>query len=506
MRDKVKGPVDSVDFYLYPVASLESILKETYGVMVYQEQVMQVAQIVAGYSLGEADLLRRAMGKKIKEEMAQQRDLFTSRAVERGLDEGTAGGLFDLMEKFAEYGFNKSHSAAYALVAYQTAYLKAHHPVAFMVAQMNADIDKTDKIAKHIEECRAMRINVLPPEVNLSQARFTREGESVRFGLGGIKGLGVEMMEAVVRHRPEQGFNTIFGLCKATSTEGMNRKVLESLILSGALDNLHPTRAGMMAGIDAALEEGNRHGRDSRLGQGGLFGGTVEAVQTKVPVMVEYPYDELLLREGAAIGAFLSGHPLDPYTKELPQWGGKPIEELPALGDSNESVAIIGIPVGRQEKRTREGERMGLLQLIDQTGSIEVTIYPKVYQNFKGPLEKWGLKPMRIIGRYRDGRGSFNADHVEAIADIRSGVFRALVLSWDGEGAIAWRRVEQTLEESPGILPVVLEVELDGVGRGRWRLPRFLVRPDDELVYALAQHGLKIAWDSEGAPTWGRLH
>ncbi|HEY7995374.1 MAG TPA: DNA polymerase III subunit alpha, partial [Steroidobacteraceae bacterium] len=305
------GPID----YLHP--SLEAILKPTYGVILYQEQVMQIAQVLAGYTLGGADLLRRAMGKKKAEEMAQQRSIFVSGAVARGVREGLAAHIFDLMEKFAGYGFNKSHSAAYALLSYQTAYLKAHYPAQFMAAVLSADMEHTDKVVTLIKECSDMGLAVLPPDVNASVYAFTAcEERSIRYGLGAVRGVGEAAVEALIGERARQGpFASLEDLCRRLDLQKVNRRVLEALLRSGSLDALGPNRATLMDRLAAAMQLGDQNMRAHEAGQNDLFGLVGDARASAPQPVPRAPLPEWseavrLTGERETLGLYLTGHPL----------------------------------------------------------------------------------------------------------------------------------------------------------------------------------------------------
>ena len=321
----------------YPHPDLEPVLKPTYGVIVYQEQVMQIAQVLAGYSLGEADMLRRAMGKKKPEEMAKQRQIFLEGAKNRGIEENTAGPIFDLMEKFAEYGFNKSHSAAYALVAYQTAWLKAHYPAAFMAAVLSADMDNTDKVVGLIDECRDMNLTVLPPDVNFSKIQFTVENETtIRYGMGAIKGVGESALAGIVSER-EQGeaFTSLFDFCRRVELKKINRRVMESLVKAGAFDSLGGHRASLESSLSRAMQIAEQHRRDAASGQNDLFGlaEPSHADQPQTDLLEDVPEwqeEQLLRAEKETLGLYLSGHPIDRYAAELAQFIPKKISELDA--------------------------------------------------------------------------------------------------------------------------------------------------------------------------------
>ncbi|HFC53435.1 MAG TPA: DNA polymerase III subunit alpha, partial [Gammaproteobacteria bacterium] len=309
----------------YPHPDLESILKPTYGVILYQEQVMQIAQVLAGYSLGAADLLRRAMGKKKPEEMARQRAVFTEGALKRGVDEKTATHIFDLMEKFAGYGFNKSHSAAYALVSYQTAWLKAHYPAAFMAAVISSDMDHTDKVVTFIDECHDMGLEVLPPDVNRCHYHFTITGErTILYGLGAIKGVGEGVIEAIVRARESGGeFSDLFDFCRRLDLKKVNRRVLEALIRAGAMDSLGPNRATLMDALPDAIRIAEQYLRDTAVGQSDLFGicdSGAPAAGGKYRVQREWEEEQRLRGEKETLGLYLTGHPIERYLPELKQF------------------------------------------------------------------------------------------------------------------------------------------------------------------------------------------
>ncbi len=317
----------------YELPELEPILKETLGVIVYQEQVMQIANRLAGYSLGEADLLRRAMGKKKAEEMAKQRERFVQGAQERGFPHKKIAKIFDLMEQFAGYGFNKSHSAAYALLAYQTAYLKTHYPVEFMAALLTSVSGSTDDVVKYINECREMGIAVEPPDINVSDAYFTPHGEAIRFGLAAVKNVGHNAIESIVKARKEHGdFKSVYQFCEKVDLHLLNKRVVESLIKSGAMDALG-RRAQLMAVIDSAMEQAQKAQRDRLLGQHGLFGvfqQEDEAQQQEKPLPNIPDWDEhtRLGNEKEILGFFITGHPLEKYREKLLDFNAKTTTEI----------------------------------------------------------------------------------------------------------------------------------------------------------------------------------
>src|SRR5690606_12875556 len=315
---RVSGPID----YLHP--SLEATLKPTYGVILYQEQVMQIAQVLAGYSLGGADLLRRAMGKKKPEEMAKQRAVFLEGATARGVDEALASRIFELMEKFAGYGFNKSHSVAYALIAYQTAWLKAHYPEAFMAAVMTADMDNTDKLVVLKDDCTQLGLKIDPPNVNTSAFEFTAAGSGrISYGLGAIKGVGRSAVEAIVAERDANGpYTSLLDLCRRVDQQKVGRRVLEALARAGALDGLGMNRATLMAAIPGALELAERAAQMHAVGQGGLFGADEAdtAFEHVVTPLREWSKREILNAERESLGLFLTGHPFDEFARHCKEF------------------------------------------------------------------------------------------------------------------------------------------------------------------------------------------
>ena len=418
--------------YLHPL--LETILKDTYGVIVYQEQVMQIAQVLAGYSMGEADILRRAMGKKDPEEMAAQRQQFIDGAQKNQIEASKAAEIFDQMETFARYGFNKSHSAAYALVSYQTAYLKAHYPVEFMAALMTSEMGDTDKIIKNLAECRTKEIVVLAPDINESRADFTPVGDKIRFGLAAVKNVGEKAVEVILESREREGpFTSIFDFCCRVDLTAVNRRVLESLIKCGAFDSTHTSRARMLAALDEAMRSGQASQRDrnsSQIDIFGLLGGTDTGPQKpadRYPVAEEWSAQQSLAFEKEALGFYITGHPLDKYDRAIRKMTSGSIADLKEKPSSGE-VKIGGVISALKLKNTKKGDRYGSFHLEDKTGFIEVIAWPDVYRQcaetlgsddpifVKGRLEV-GEERMQIIAgditplgqAALDGRANGNA-------------------------------------------------------------------------------------------------
>ena len=384
----------------YDLAELEEILSETWGVILYQEQVMQIANRLAGFSLGDADLLRRAMGKKKPEEMAAQREKFLTGCHARKVPGKKAEKIFDLMAEFAGYGFNKSHSCAYALLAYQTAWLKTHYPVEFMAAMLTSETSNTEKVVKYINEARSMGITVLPPDVNSSDLDFTPVGDSIRFGLAAIKNVGENTVKGILAAREIVGrFTNFFEFCETVDTRLLNKRVLESLVRSGALDGLGAHRAQMMAGVDRAIERAQKLQRAKESGQHGLFGAPTAAVPGAAEMLSEvdpWPEHELLAAEYATLGFFISGHPLDKYAGRLQDW--KAIELALLEGRHNgEEIVVAGIIVQARPMRSRRGARWSILTLQDQTGVCEALVFPEAFQKLE-PILK-AATPLLVRGR-----------------------------------------------------------------------------------------------------------
>jgi len=390
----------------YTLPEMESVLKETLGVIVYQEQVMQIANILASYSLGEADLLRRAMGKKKPEEMAKQRDRFVSGAVANGHPKSVAGEIFDSMEKFAGYGFNKSHSAAYGLVSYQTAYLKTHYPVEFMAGLLTSETSKPENVVKYIAECKEMGIAVEPPDVQISGSQFTPHGEAIRFGLAAIKNVGGNAIESILKAREEVGgrFTSFWQFCEKVDLRVMNKRVIESLIKAGALDSLGK-RKTLADSIDKAMERAQKTQRDREQGQHGLFGlfddGAPAAAQSGDDLMRGADWEEgvRLANEKEVLGFFVSGHPLDKYADKIRNLTGvisvaealerKPPERVwGKQNDSGDELQVAGTLMGMSPRKSkRDGKIYAMGQLEDATGKIDVICFSRDYERLGEQLK-----------------------------------------------------------------------------------------------------------------------
>src|SRR5881628_2130487 len=389
----------------YEHPAMEKFTRETYGIMVYQEQIMQIASEMAGFTMGEADILRRAMGKKDRDLMAKQRETFVAGCAERGVTRAKADRVWELMEKFAGYGFNKSHAAAYALVAYQTAYFKANYPVEFMAALLTSEMGDTDKIVKYIEECRAMGIRVEPPDVNVSAVRFSVAGDTVRFGLAAIRNVGEAAMESILRARAEAGpFTSLEDFCARVDLRLVNRRVLESLSKAGAFDSLGLTRAHLLATADAALEGGQRKQRDRAEGQASFFdllpAPTAAPGGQAVEVVPEWEPDQRLAFEKEVLGFYVSGHPLARFRGVVESLGLTTTAELATKGHGAR-VLLFGHATGLKETSTKSGNRMAFFTLEDMDGTVDVTVFPEPYK--AGAAGLHSREALLVRGRVDDG-------------------------------------------------------------------------------------------------------
>jgi len=424
--------------YLHP--DLKPALEATYGVILYQEQVMQIAQILAGYTLGGADLLRRAMGKKKPEEMAKQRSVFVQGAVARGVREAQATMIFDLMEKFAGYGFNKSHSAAYAVLSYQTAWLKAHYPAAFMAAVLSADMDKTDKVVTLIDECVSMNLTVHPPDVNESLYAFKVAGPmSIRYGLGAIKGVGQSAVEALIEERTARGpFRSLPDLCRRVDLQRVNRRVFEALIRSGSLDPLGANRATLSAELDRAMQAGEQNSRAMSIGQVDLFGVATPAAQECA--LPEWSEAQRLAGERETLGLYLSGHPITPYepdlkflvTARLVDVGGpKPAAAPGERGWSQGKAATVA---GLVLEIRRRPNRVTLM-LDDRSARLEVTLFEETFQQYRDIVVKDAILIIEGTLRFDDFIEAWRLQ-AKTLMDIdraRERFARRLWLKWPAE-------------------------------------------------------------------------
>jgi len=422
----------------YPHPALEPILKPTYGVILYQEQVMQIARVLGGYTLGAADLLRRAMGKKKPEEMAQQRAIFVEGAAANGIAEADATDIFDLMEKFAGYGFNKSHSAAYALVAYQTAWLKRHHTAAFMAAVLSADMDSTDKVVRLIEECRNLGLTVVAPCVNQCGFRFgVADARTIRYGLGALKGLGEAVINGLVESRAAEGpYTDLVDLCRRNAERRINRRALEALIKAGALDCFGQPRPLLMAALDQVLQITDQHLKATVSGQSDFFGLATDAAAAvpafdyaQFAAVREWSPEEILAGEKETLGLYLSGHPVDRYADELAGLVSCPLADL-----RPGRKRVAGLVMAVRIIKTRRG-RMAVVSLDDKTARVEITVYRDLFERC---MDKLVVDHIIVAEGNCDvdefsGDYSLQAEELLTVDEARNRLARALVLKVSDE-------------------------------------------------------------------------
>ncbi|HMC83589.1 MAG TPA: DNA polymerase III subunit alpha [Candidatus Polarisedimenticolia bacterium] len=470
---------------------LREILDETYGVIVYQEQVMRIASVLAGFSLGEADLLRRAMGKKKQKEMDAQRPLFLKGARERGVKEKDAVKIFDLMAQFAGYGFNKSHSAAYALIAYRTAYLKARFPVQFMASLLTVEKEATENVVKYVNECREMGIAVHPPDINRSELDFSVEADSIRFGLGAIKNVGDGSIEAILAARSRVAtFESLAHLCREVDGRALNRKALESLVKSGALDPFGSPRAETFRSLDACLGRAQQELRDQAAGQASLF---AEARSEAGPAFVRQGNDwsprERLAFEKETLGFYVSGHPLLEHRETLAALKGSSTRGLTPEA-AGRSVSVPGIITGLRKRKTRKGDWMAVFHLEDLEGAVETLIFPELYRSCQQRLEEDAAVVVRGKAELEDGRWRLIAEEISPLAGALERKAIRVVLEVNASGLQA-ERVEEArrlLSLHPGACP--LEIRLTEPGAYRLTLvpeADLRVSPTPALTEALEQ-------------------
>jgi len=478
--------------YEHPL--MEAILKETYGIMVYQEQVMRIASDLAGFSMGEADILRRAMGKKNPELMAEQRKKFVDGAAARGVPAKKADKVFSLMEQFAGYGFNKSHAAAYAIIAYQTAYLKANYPVEFMAALLTSETSDTDKIVKYIEECRSMGIEVLPPDANESSSDFAVVGDKIRFGLVAVKNVGEAAIQSILAARRDQGrFRDLFDFCERVDLRLVNKRVVEALIKCGAFDSLGARRSQFMAVLDRAMDAAVSTQRDRAHGQVSLLdvlssAGAARRESPALPDLPEWDRLQLLATEKETLGFYITGHPLAEHRGLLAKYATSTTEDLPRLQDKS-SVRLGAIVTAVKEISTKSGDRMAFVTLEDLTGSVEAVVFPDVYRSNMLHLAKDSavlVKGQVDIGE--DGTAKILVGEVRPLAISGNGGTPLVEVTLGGPAATpeALRRLDAILRAHPGNAALRLHLELpDGKRVTIAPAASRSVTPDDAFRQAL---------------------
>jgi DNA polymerase-3 subunit alpha len=472
--------------------SLRPVLEPTYGIILYQEQVMQIAQVLAGYTLGGADMLRRAMGKKKLEEMAKQRSVFKEGARKNGVDGELAMKIFDLVEKFAGYGFNKSHSAAYALVSYQTLWLKAHYPAEFMAAVMTADMDNTEKVVGLVDECWRMGLKVLPPDINSGQYHFhvNDEGEIV-YGIGAIKGVGEGPIEAIIDARNQDGhFKELFDLCARTDIKKLNRRMLEKLIMSGAFDRLGPHRAALMNSLGDALKAAEQHSKAEAIGQGDMFGVLAEApeaVEASYSTVPPWPEHVVLDGERETLGLYLTGHPITRYLREIERYaGGIRLKDMHPT-DRGKMITAVGLVLSARVMTTKRGNRIGVCTLDDRSGRLDVMLFTDALEKYQHLLEKDRILIAQGQVSFDDFNGGLKmtARELMDISEAREKYARGLAISLTDRQIDdqLLNRLRQSLEpHRSGTIPVNLYYQREDA-RARLRFgATWRVTPTDQLL------------------------
>jgi DNA polymerase-3 subunit alpha len=481
----------------YELPELKEILEETLGVIVYQEQVMQIANRLAGYSLGEADLLRRAMGKKKAEEMAQQRERFVEGAAQRKFPPKKIEKIFDLMAQFAGYGFNKSHSAAYALLAYHTAYLKTHYPVEFMAALLTSVTGSTDDVVKYINECREMGIAVDAPDINVSDANFTPHGEAIRFGLAAVKNVGGNAIESIVAARKKLArFKSLYEFCENVDLRLLNKRVLESLIKSGAMDSLG-RRAQLMAVLDKAMERAQKAQRDVESGQHGLFGvfqqEESEAQNDRLPNIPDWDETARLAAEKEILGFFISGHPLEKYKDKLSDLNALSVAEIAAMTKStgkDETIATAGIITNVRVQKSKRGEFYAQGMLEDMSGSIDMIVFPEAYKRLSEKVKLEVPVLMRAGVRIEEGANpKITAAEIMPLEEAKVPLPRAIrirvPLETAGESTV--EDLHSLFQERKGEARVLFDVERAGDFMVVMEAEGYNVVPDRNFIARVEQ-------------------
>ena len=517
------GPIDGGmvdDFILrhhgkksvrYIAPEMKEILDSTNGVIVYQEQAMQLAQKLAGYTMAEADSLRKAMGKKNREEMARQEQKFISGAVARGIKQDKAQQIFSLMAQFADYGFPKAHSVAYAYLAFQTGYLKAHYPEHFYAAVLSNEVDDTAKVFRYTKEMRGQGIALLPPDVNESEVGFTALKRAIRYGLAAIKGIGLASVNAIMKAREQGPFRSLFDFTERLEDGAINKRVLEGLVCSGAFDSVKPSdvesnewRARLYAVIDSALARSARARRTRALGQDDLFGGQegTTAVEVSLPNATAWTAIEMLTAEKKALGFYITGHPLDALSETISQLGATTSAEL-AQRDSGSRAVVAGLIRELQLKTTKKGDRFAIFRLEDQAGSVKCVLWPEPYRRNSSILMEEAT--ILITGRAEisdEGAITLIAERVNALTEAVQQKARELVIRISGaqmNGGARCEAVKAILEGAAGDCDVFLEIVLDDMTVRVRAHPSLKVQGSAEIESALRSMDCEVTWEGFSA-------
>lgn len=486
--DKKQGrvPVN----YLHPL--MESVLKETYGIIVYQEQVMQIAARLGNFSLGKADVLRKAMGKKNAELMAEQKIEFVKGAAEKKISEKLADEIFAMINKFAGYGFNKSHATCYSIVAYQTAYLKAHYPAEFMAANLTSEMGNTDRVVILIDECKRMGIDVMPPDINESDANFIATDKGIRFGLGAVKNVGFNAIQAIITGREKVGqFKTLFDFCKNINLRQVNRKVIESLIQVGAMDSLEGHRAQLLASANTAVSYGQTMQQQEGMGQFSMFGegsGHEAALIPEMTDMPEWSPSEMLKREKELIGIYVSGHPLEEFKDEIEAFAKPPIGRL-AKSPTGMSVMVCGLISDLQTRLDRKNNTMAFFQIEDFTGTVRVLCFSSTFENYRDAIQSDAMVMVKGKLDRRDGRDEFTvlADEVMPLDQVREKFAKRLsmTISADAFQEDDLDRIHMLVSQNPGSCRILINIITPTGQEMLMRSKSQQVHPSIELVKSL---------------------
>ena len=453
----------------YDLPELREILEETLGVILYQEQVQQIANKLAGYSLAEGDLLRRAMGKKKQKEMEAQREKFIAGARARGFDARKTARIFDLMVKFAGYGFNKAHSAAYAILAYQTGYLKANYPVCFMSALLTSEINNSDKIVKYINECRDLGIKILPPDINVSDLHFTPSGPEIRFGLAAIKNVGTNAIASILQARKRiSRFGSLFEFCEEIDLRLVNKRVIESLIKAGALDSLGGHRSQLLASLDRAIDSGQRIQRDRESGQQGLFasfngdpssGDRALQLHQELPDTPKWPESQVLSSEKETLGFYITGHPLEKFAERIERITSTKVEDVNEL-ETGQEVQVGAMISSLRPLRTRKGDRMATLALEDLSGSVDAVVFPDVFRRCESLLESEAAVLVRGTLELEDsGNRKIIVREIQPIDGPRATPPVTIYVKLEDMAQDLPHKLRSIMEENPGESRVTFQLE-----------------------------------------------
>src|ERR1041384_2128179 len=516
------GPIDGgmVDEFIlryhgkksvrYIVPEMKDILDTTQGVIVYQEQAMLLAQKLAGYSMAEADSLRKAMGKKNREEMARQEQKFILGAVARGIKQDKAQQIFSLMAQFADYGFPKAHSVAYAYLAFQTAYLKAHYPEHFYAAVLSNEIDDTAKVFRYTKEMRGQGIALLPPEVNESEVGFTALTGAIRYGLAAIKGIGVPSVNAITKARASGPFKSIFDFTERLDEGSINKRVLEGLVCSGAFDSIKPQetatnewRGRLFAAIDSALARSARSRRAKALGQNDLFGGQdlpVHDPVVELPAAPAWTASEMLAAEKKSLGFYITGHPLDTHQQTINQLGAISSAEV-AQQESGSRATVAGVVRDIQLKTTKKGDRFAIFRLEDQAGSIKCVLWPEPYRRNSSLLTDEATILVNGRAEIDEGGATLMGDRVTELTQAVQQKARELLIRLaKSNGAEQFEAVKKLLEQSPGDCEVFVEVPAERMTVRVRTHPSLKIQGSGEIESALRALGCEVIWQGFGAP------